>query len=277
MARRFSSRRKIFLFLVALAAYGLSFWMPSADMRSDVRSDYAARQGEPEYRERHGPEGPEHVRQKKARAGQNSPESQPQGRAFRQTREQVSVRRVSDGDTIVLHDGRTVRLLGIDSPELARQGTPAGFYATEAHTALRHLIEDRPLRIETENIDRYGRVLAVLYAEDGTNINEQLVRMGAAMVYPSNDLPPALLRRFQALQRSAVKARVGMWRALDRAGAFSGPYVGNVRSYRFFSPSCDGVQSIAVTNRVEFADAESAFAEGYSPVRHCDIWPENEI
>jgi endonuclease YncB( thermonuclease family) len=38
---------------------------------------------------------------------------------------QVAVRRAVDGDTLLLKDGRRVRLLGVDTPETKREGTPA--------------------------------------------------------------------------------------------------------------------------------------------------------
>ena len=87
--------------------------------------------------------------------------------------------RVSDGDTIVVrYEGRDekIRLLRIDTPE---RDDP-GYH--EATTALRGLVSGRELRIEFERPgheerDRYGRLLAYVFAND-TNTSVEMVRLG---------------------------------------------------------------------------------------------------
>src|SRR6188768_4055342 len=90
---------------------------------------------------------------------------------------------VFDGDTLALTDGRRVRLLQIDTPEL---GT-GECYSRAARTALVALV---PLgsRISLEadpaldRTDRYGRLLR--YVRRGAvNVNLELVRRGAAAPY----------------------------------------------------------------------------------------------
>lgn len=50
--------------------------------------------------------------------------------------------------------------------------------------------------------------------------------------------------------------------------------VGNRRSLRFFSLGCRGADRISSRNRMPFEDAAAAFARGYAPARHCDLWPD---
>ena len=71
-----------------------------------------------------------------------------------------TVREVIDGDTIVLHDGRKVRYLGINAPE---NGQP---YAREATNFNRRLVSGLPVRLEFDQVreDRHGRLLAYVYA-----------------------------------------------------------------------------------------------------------------
>lgn len=92
----------------------------------------------------------------------------------------ATVARVLDGDTIVLRDGRHVRLVQLDAPE-----TDEGeCYAREAKRVLTRLLPaGTQVEIETDSaldkVDVYGRILAYV-EKDGTNINLELVRRGAA-------------------------------------------------------------------------------------------------
>jgi len=101
--------------------------------------------------------------------------------------ETVIVKYVHDGDTLHLADKRKVRLIGIDTPELARKEKPADAFAHEAKDALKKLIASAQNKIGLvygiEKKDRYGRVLAHLFLPDGTNIQAELISMGYAIAY----------------------------------------------------------------------------------------------
>jgi len=93
------------------------------------------------------------------------------------------VARVGDGDTLDLRDGRRVRLVQVDAPELGE----GECYARAALAELGRLAP-RGSAIELErdptldDVDRYGRLLR--YATvDGTQLNVELVRRGAATPY----------------------------------------------------------------------------------------------
>jgi len=96
--------------------------------------------------------------------------------------ETVVVHRVIDGDTVQLSDGTRVRLLGIDSPELAQQDKAAETGAVEAREWLRLEVEGTSvtLRYGPERHDRYGRTLAWIYDSHGELINLQLLTEGHA-------------------------------------------------------------------------------------------------
>ena len=64
-----------------------------------------------------------------------------------------------DGDTAVLRDGRRIRLMGVDTPEMARQNQPGGYFAREARDFVRRLTKDASIRIvfcEDEECQKYG-------------------------------------------------------------------------------------------------------------------------
>src|SRR3990172_5325406 len=87
---------------------------------------------------------------------------------------------VGDGDTVTIAGGQKVRLLGIDAPELEREGRPADFLAHKAKAELARLVQGRQVRLEYDQLryDQYGRLLAYLFLPDGLNVNAELVRQG---------------------------------------------------------------------------------------------------
>ena len=117
------------------------------------------------------------------------------------------VERVGDGDTFSCRDGRKVRLLGIDTPELG-QGEPG----RQAHAALRRLLPlgtTVRLEIDAAPRDRFGRELAYVWT-GSRMVNESLVREGWAMLYT---LPPNVkyAGRLERAQKEARAARAGLW------------------------------------------------------------------
>ena len=117
-----------------------------------------------------------------------------------------------DGDTIVVGDER-VRLIGIDTPESVRPGTPVECFAREAGAFMKRLVEGRRVRLErdVEERDRYGRLLAYVY-RDGLFVNAEMVRRGYASVAT---FPPNVrhVDTFLRLQREARSDGRGLWRA----------------------------------------------------------------
>jgi len=92
--------------------------------------------------------------------------------------EKAFVNRVIDGDTLVIHDNESVRLLGINSPEKNEK------YYQEAKEFLnkKTLNKTITLKFGKDKHDRYGRLLAYVFF-DGKNINLELVEEGLANFY----------------------------------------------------------------------------------------------
>jgi micrococcal nuclease len=113
---------------------------------------------------------------------------------------------VTDGDTIRARVGgveERIRYIGIDTPE---RGRPCFEAASRANAGL---LERGPLRLEygTERRDRYGRLLAYVYAGD-VFVNAELVRRGFARRYT---VPPNLAHagEFGRLERVARRENRG--------------------------------------------------------------------
>ena len=127
----------------------------------------------------------------------------------------AEVQKVVDGDTLRLADGRSVRLIGLNSPELGRQGRPAEPYAERARRRLAELVAASDGRIGLQSgqqdRDRYGRTLAHGYDARGRNLEAQLLAEGLGYLVA---IPPnlQLVDCQRTAERSARQRRLGLWR-----------------------------------------------------------------
>ena len=128
---------------------------------------------------------------------------------------QVAVQRVVDGDTLRLSDGRSVRMIGLNTPELGKQGRSDEPFAMAARKRLETLVADSGGRVGVlpgkESKDHYGRTLAHLYSASGANLEAQMLADGLGFqvaVAPNVDLVACQ----QAAERDARQAGRGLWR-----------------------------------------------------------------
>jgi micrococcal nuclease len=176
--------------------------------------------------------------------------------------------RIVDGDTLVLAGGAKVRVLGIDAPEMERDGRPADFLAHKAKAVLSGLTLNRKIDLTYDRLryDHYGRLLAYLWLPDHTLVNAELVRQGLARVYfftPNLRYQKVLLEA----QQEAIEAQRGVWQqALKQDEAF---YLGNRHSLRLHRPRCPLAAKMARANQVRFTSLKEACLQGYSPCRGC--------
>lgn len=110
---------------------------------------------------------------------------------------------VMDGDTVmVLRNGKRIkiRMANIDAPEKEQA------FGVQSRASLLEMVGKRQVRIDSQAVDQYGRVIAFL-AVDGLNVNEAQVRRGMAWEYSYHHSDRAYL----ALQQEAQQARRGLW------------------------------------------------------------------
>lgn len=126
--------------------------------------------------------------------------------------EGARVAEVFDGDTVRLADGRHVRLIGINAPELGHDGQPDEPFASAARDRLSSLVLGREIRLvfEEQEHDHYGRSLAHLELMDGTQVEEALLKEGLASAIA---IPPNVreITRLQAAEALARHAHKGLW------------------------------------------------------------------
>ena len=140
----------------------------------------------------------------------------------------LSAREIVDGDTLVLGDGRQVRLVGIQAPKLplGRPNVRKWPLADESKAALVALINGRKVALVYggRRVDRWGRLLAHLYRDDGLWIQGEMLKRGLARVYSFPD-NRAKIAEMLKIERMARRVRKGIWnhpyyqiRAAEAAG-----------------------------------------------------------
>jgi len=126
------------------------------------------------------------------------------------------VERVVDGDTFVyIENGtsKTVRLLGVDTPETKDPRKPVQCFGKEASDETTSLIAGKTVRLESDpkaqNLDKYQRELRYVYLPDGRMLNRILVAEGYAHATP--EYPFSLSAEFVNLEKEATIAGKGLW------------------------------------------------------------------
>ena len=130
-----------------------------------------------------------------------------------------SIKRVSDGDTVVIQDELDnqykIRFIGIDAPESRNVGNrkQVQVFGSEAKNHLKKLLFNKKIRLEfdMQKIDRYGRTLAYVYLENGVFLNQYLVQKGYARMAT---FPPNIkyVDIFRKSEEKARKNKLGTWK-----------------------------------------------------------------
>lgn len=119
---------------------------------------------------------------------------------------------VLDGDTLILADQRHVRLIGINTPEIGKDGTPDEPLSRAARTALERLVGGKTVELVLghETHDHYGRLLAHVNLTDGRSVQELLLSSGLAVRVA---IPPNLDRQkaYAAAEQTARTNKRGIW------------------------------------------------------------------
>jgi micrococcal nuclease len=124
------------------------------------------------------------------------------------------VRRVVDGDTLLLVSGARVRLQGIDAPETVREGFAVEAWGPQASRFADDFINRAGHRVRLtfglERKDQYDRFLAFVWDGD-VMLNEELVRAGLAHARLGYRYSGSMKRRLARAQDEARRAGRGIW------------------------------------------------------------------
>ncbi len=120
--------------------------------------------------------------------------------------DKYEIARVIDGDTFVLDNGESVRLIGIDTPEyLQPSGAESKAFAEKL--LLGKLVQ---LEYDTQQRDKYGRILAYVFLDD-LFVNAELIREGYARAYTQYPFKSEYKELFLKLEKEAQLSKTGLW------------------------------------------------------------------
>ena len=119
-----------------------------------------------------------------------------------------------DGDTIVVEiEGKEekVRLIGVETPETVHPSKPVEYFGKEASEFTKNVVEGKKVRLEYDwqTRDKYGRLLAYVYLEDGTFLNAEIIKKGYGFAYTK--YPFKYLDEFRKFEREARENKSGLW------------------------------------------------------------------
>lgn len=125
---------------------------------------------------------------------------------------------VTDGDTFkvrIREQTETVRVVGIDTPEVVDPRQPVQCFGKEASDRAKTLLIGKEVRLELDaaqqDRDRYGRLLRFVFFEDGTDFGLQMIREGYAQESLYSDTPHKYYGAYVEAQVQAKAAKVGLW------------------------------------------------------------------
>lgn len=128
----------------------------------------------------------------------------------------VKVERVIDGDTFIYSlngEQKTVRLLGIDTPEVVDPRKPVECFGKQASAKTHSLLDGQEVRLEVDPTanehDKYLREMRYVYLADGTFVNRYLVANGYALSTP--DYLFIFRDEFVNLEKEASINQKGLW------------------------------------------------------------------
>lgn len=195
-----------------------------------------------------------------------------------------SVIEVVDGDTIKINmSGKTetLRLIGMDTPETVDPRKPVQCFGKEASNKAKEILSGKKVRIELDPTqgewDKYDRLLAYVYRDDGIFYNKYMIEQGYAHEYTYN-APYKYQAEFKAAQKLAQTNQAGLWSpttcngdttssasqtqtapaTTQSSGKF---YTSSHYSAKYYYPeSCDGWKSLSSSYLKSFDTLEALLA-----------------
>jgi micrococcal nuclease len=123
--------------------------------------------------------------------------------------------RTVDGDTIIVNIAgvkERVRLIGVDTPETKHPRKPVQYFGKEASMFIANTVEGKKVRLEFDQNqrDKYKRLLAYVYLEDGTFLNAEIIKKGYGHAYTK--FPFKYMNEFREYEMEARVRKRGLWK-----------------------------------------------------------------
>ncbi|GHU38658.1 hypothetical protein FACS1894190_00720 [Spirochaetia bacterium] len=125
-----------------------------------------------------------------------------------------------DGDTVelqfenppsIIKKTEKIRMIGVDTPETLHPKKEVQYFGKEASdfTKKRLLNKDVFIALDWDTRDKYDRLLAYIYMNDGSCHNAELIKNGFAAAY--THFPFQFLDEFRLLEKQAKAGNRGLW------------------------------------------------------------------
>jgi len=182
------------------------------------------------------------------------------------------VKKVYDGDTVLLSNGQKIRFLGINTPEVESRHKSAQAGGEDAKRWLQKTLKNKKIRLEKdiEKRDKYNRLLAHLFTEDNLHINLELVKKGLATVniYPPNLKYTDVLIK---AQQQAEQDKLGIWQRSEYASKHANQL--NRSNYKGWQRIVGEVESIYPTKKNSYLKFSKSFSLKISK-KHTALFPD---
>lgn len=185
-------------------------------------------------------------------------------------RQPAEVETVLSGEEVRLKGGKVLRYIGVDaySPEsrleLSRE------YGLKAKAFNEKLVGGKRIGIEwgPKLRDEKGRLLGWVFTEDGTFVNEELLREGHAktrIAVPNT----RYAEEFRDWEWEARRAKKGIWEKEPVDPKKLKRYIGEINTKVYYLPDSPELEGIPQAQLVTFDSRVSARAAGYKPCFTC--------
>lgn len=126
--------------------------------------------------------------------------------------------KVVDGDTAEIDingQKRTVRFIGMDTPEVVDPRKTVQCFGKEASAKGHELLEGKSVKLEYDPVvgesDKYGRLLAYIILPSGEIYNQKMIADGYAHEYTYQSQVYKYQAQFKEVQKSAEAGQLGLW------------------------------------------------------------------
>ncbi|MBI3252137.1 MAG: thermonuclease family protein [Candidatus Omnitrophica bacterium] len=185
-------------------------------------------------------------------------------------RQEAVVREVTAGDQVRLAGGKTLRYAGVQAPPLQSLLPLIREYGNNALIFNQNLVSGKKIFIEWDSQirDSQNNFVGYVFLEDGTFVNEALLKTGHAKRYI---VPPNThyAERFRLVELDARRHKRGLWKEEPENPYLKEEFIGEKSTKVFYFPTSPELDGIPEANLVKFRSRVDATAAGYTPCATC--------
>ena len=193
------------------------------------------------------------------------------GEAIAGTRQSARVTEAVSGDSVRLSGGKILKYAGIQSPPRQSKTPLVREYGEAAYQFNQALVAGKPIQIEwdAQIRDGQGVLLGYVFLEDGTFVNQEILRAGHAKAVAT---PPNLryADSFRKLDLSARRGKAGLWKEEPENPFIRSEYIGDVNTKIYYFPTSPELERIPEAHLIKFKSRVDAKAAGYRACFDCN-------